>query len=139
MRGAVPVACEEIVDERQSICDQLGGDREIAKDKLVTLFGDLRRRGDVDDERNAALLGDLSDGRGGAGIEGTDQAVRSFLYQSFGARARGIDVGFRVGVQQFDIDAQQLSNNSRREIRAFLAGLADQTLQSRLRQQHADF
>ncbi len=64
--------------------------------------------------------------------------MHALLNQSLGARARGIDVGFGVGIHQLDVDAEQVANYRRRKIGAFLTGLADQALQSRLRQEHAD-
>ena len=70
---------------------------------------------------------------------GPTRQCGAFLDQSLRPRARGVDVGFGVGVHQLDVDAEHLFNNPRREIGAFLTRLADQSLQARLRQQHADF
>jgi len=64
--------------------------------------------------------------------------MRAFLDQPLGSSSRRIDIGFRVGVHQFDIDPEPIANHRRREVRAFLTGLADQPLQAALRQQHTD-
>ena len=90
----------------------------------------MRRRGDVDYKGNAALLGDLGDGRSGAGVERADQAVRPLLYQPLGAGARGIDVGFRVGVHQLNIHAEQVFDHGGGQVRALLARLADESLKT---------
>jgi len=63
---------------------------------LVALLGASRRSGDINDERNAFLLGDLGDRGGLAGIEGADQELCSFADQPFGAGARGVDVRLSV-------------------------------------------
>ena len=72
--------------------------REIAEHELVALLGDRRGGGDVDDEGDALLLGDLGDGGALAGIEGADQQLRALADQLFGARAGDLDVGFGVGI-----------------------------------------
>ena len=130
---------EEIVGEGQTIFHQFRGNGKIPKYKFIALLGDLRRGGDVDDEGDAALFGDLRDRRRSAGVERADETMRAFLDQPLGARARGIDVGLRVGVHQLDLDAERVSQHCRRQIGALLTRLADQALKTRLGQQHADF
>ena len=53
--------------------------REVAEHELVALLGDRRRRGDIDDERNALLLGDLGDRGALAGVEGAEQKGIPFV------------------------------------------------------------
>ena len=96
------------------------------------------RRGDIDDERNALLLGDLGDRGGLAGIEGADQKLRAVADQLFGAGARGVDVRFGVGVHDRELGQAQRLQDRGRDVDAALAVLADAGLQARARQQHAD-
>ena len=98
----------------------------------------MRGGRDVDHEGHTALLGHLCDRPGSAGVERPDQTMRALLNESLGTGARGINVGFCVGVHQFDFDTEQLSDDRRSEVGALLARLADQALHARLRQQHAD-
>jgi len=63
----------------------------------------------------------------------------AFLDQALGARARDVGVRLGVGVHQLDVDAQHLLEHRRREVRALLAGLADERLHAGARQEHADF
>ena len=128
MRGVVPVALNSASVRARPLLTNSVAIGKIAKNIFVTLLGDLRRSGDVDDKRHAALLGDLGDGRRGARVERTDQAMRAFLNQFFRSRARGVDVRLGVGIEQFDVDAETLFNDERREIGAFLTRLADQAL-----------
>ena len=69
--------------------------REVADHELVALLGDFGGAGDIDDERNALLLGDLGDRRGLAGIEGADQKLGAVVDQLFGVLAGGVDVRTR--------------------------------------------
>ena len=73
--------------------------REIPEHELVALLGDVGRAGDIDDERNALLLGDLRDRRGLAGIEGADQKLGAVVDQLFGVLAGGVDVRLGVAVR----------------------------------------
>ena len=82
----------------EGVADDHRPGREIPEYKLVALLGDLRRARDVDDERNAFLLGHLGDGRGLAGIERADQQLRALADQLLGTGAGGIHVGFSVAV-----------------------------------------
>jgi hypothetical protein len=50
---------EDIVEQGEPARDDLGRGLEIAEYELVALLRDLRRRRDIDDERNPLLLGDL--------------------------------------------------------------------------------
>jgi len=88
--------------------------RKIPEYELIALLGDRRRRGDVDDQRNAFLLGDLGDCGGLARIEGTDQELRSIADQLFGAGARSIDVRFGVGVHDREVGTSRSRGRCRR-------------------------
>jgi hypothetical protein len=118
---------------------KLGSNGKIAEDKLVALLDEPRRGGDVDHKGDAALLGDLCDGSGGAGIERTDQTVDAFLNRPLGPGARGVDVRLGIRVHQLNVHAEQVFEHDGGEIGAFLTRLADQALEARLGQQHADF
>ena len=89
------------------------------------------RRGDIDDERDALLLGDLGDRGGLAGVEGADQELRAVADELFGARARGIDVRFGVGVHDRELRQAERLEDRRRNIDAALTILADAGLRSR--------
>ena len=97
-----------------------------------------RGRGDIDDERNAFLLGDLGDRGRLAGIEGADQELRSVADQLFGAGARGVDVRFGIGVHDREIGQAERLQDRGGDVDAALAILADTGLQAGARQQHAD-
>ena len=112
--------------------------REIAEHELVALLGDRRRRRDVDDERNALLLGHLGDRGALAGIEGADQELRAVVDQFLGARARHLHVGLGVGIHDRELGQAELLEDARRDLDAALAVLADAGLRARARQQHAD-
>src|SRR5262249_43006444 len=71
---------------------------EVAKHKFVALLGDGWRRGDVDYEGDALLLGHLGNRRGLARVEGADEQLRALANQALGPRARGVDVGFGIPV-----------------------------------------
>jgi hypothetical protein len=70
--------------------------REIPEYELVALLGDRRRRGDIDDQRDAFLLGDLGNGGGLPGIKRADEELRAVADDFLGAGARGIDIRFGV-------------------------------------------
>ena len=72
--------------------------REVAEHELVALLGDRRRGGDIDDERDALLLGHLGDRRALAGVEGADQQLRALADQPLGAGAGDLDVDLGVAV-----------------------------------------
>ena len=66
---------EDLLVQVERAGDQHRRGREVAHHELVALLGELRGGGDVDDERDAALLGDLGDGDALARVEGADQHV----------------------------------------------------------------
>ena len=99
--------------------------REIAEHELVALLGDRRRRRDIDDERDALLLGHLGDRGALAGIEGADQELRAVVDQLLGARARHLDVGLGVGVHDREIGQAEVLEDRRRDVDAALAVLPD--------------
>ena len=94
--------------------------------------------GDIDDQRNALLLGDLGDRGGLAGIEGADQELRTFADQFLGARAGGVDVRLGVGVHDREIGQAERLQDRGGNVDAALAILSDTGLQARARQQDAD-
>ena len=112
--------------------------REIAEHELVALLGDRRGGGDVDDERDALLLGHLGNRRGLAGIEGADQELGAVVDQLLGAGARDLHVGLGVGVHDRELGQAELLEDRRRDLDAALAVLADARLRARARQQDAD-
>jgi len=65
---------------------------------LVALLGQLRRGGDVDDQRHATLLRHLGDGDGLARIEGANQDMRAGIQGLLGLGARDVRLGFGVVV-----------------------------------------
>ena len=111
---------------------------EISEDEFVALLGDRGRRGDVDNERNAFLLGDLRDRRGLAGIEGADQKLGAVVDQLLGPRPRNLHVGLSVGVHDRELGQDELLEDRGRELDPALAILPDACLRSRARQQNAD-
>ena len=138
--GGLPGRGEDVVEQGEPARDDLRCGLEIAEDELVALLGDLRRGRNVDHERNAFLLGDLRDGGGGAGIEWPAEHVATVCDQPFGARARGIDIGFEIDDDNLDrLGIADLLEQRRGDIGAALAGLADTGLHPRQRQDHADF
>ena len=137
--GAAPASGEDFLLVGEGVAQDHPGRREIPEYELVALLGDRRRRGDIDDERNAFLLGDLGDGGGLAGIEGADQELRAFADQLLGAGARGVDVRFGVGVHDREVGQTQRLQDRRSDVDAALAILPDAGLQAGARQQHADF
>ena len=98
----------------------------------------VKRGGDVDHERHAALLGDLRDRGSGAGVERADQHVGAFLDQALGAGSGRINVGLKICIHQLEIDAEHFLDDARREICALLARLADEAEVARARQDDAD-
>jgi len=112
--------------------------RKISKNEFVALLSDWRRRGDVDDEGNALLLGDLRDRRGLAGIEGADQELRAVVDQFFRPRPRHLHVGLGVGVHDRELGQTELLEDRGCKLDPALAILPDACLRSRARQQHAD-
>jgi len=129
---------EHIVHRLEATGDQHAACREVADDELVALLGDLRVGGDVDDERDALLLGDLGNRRGGARIEAADEHVGAFADQLLGLGTADIRIGFRVGGHQFDL-VPHVREDGQREIGAALARLADEREVARPRQQDSDF
>ena len=122
----------------EGVADDHRPGREIPEHELVALLGDLRRSGDIDDERNALLLGDLGDGGGLPGIEGADQELGAVADQLFRSRARCLHVRLGVAVHDREIGQAHRFEDPRRDIDAALAILADAGLQAGTRQQHAD-
>ena len=116
----------------------IGAGGEVAEHELVALLGDGGRAGDVDDQRNALLLGDLGDGGGLAGIEGADEKLRALADQLLGAGAGGVDVGFGVAIHDAEFRETHRFEDCRGDVDAALAVLADASLQARTRQQDAD-
>ena len=112
--------------------------REVAEHELVALLGDRRSGGDIDDEGNALLLGDLGDRAALAGIEGAHQKLRAVGDQLLGARARDLDVGLGVGVHDLEFGQADALEDRVRELDAAEAVLADAGLGAGARQQHAD-
>ncbi len=88
-------------------------------------------------KRDAALLGDLGDGGGLAGVERADEELRALGDQALGARARDVDV--RLGIAVHDVEAGQaeLGQHLGRDLDAAMAILADARLHARARQEHA--
>ena len=130
---------EQVADQREPVAGEIDRGGEVAEHELVALLGDLRGGGDIDHERHAALFRHLRDRRGRARIERADQHVGAFLDQALRTCACRVDVGFGIGVHQLDVDAEHRLQHAGCEIRPFLAGLADEPLHARARQQHADF
>ncbi len=126
-----------LVDE--GVAQDHAGGREIAEHELVALLGDRRGGGDVDDEGDALLLGDLGDGGALPGVEGADQQLRALADQLLGARAGDLDVGFGVGVHDLERRQTEVLEEAGGDIDAALAILADTGLEAGARQQHADF
>ena len=93
--GAAPTLGEDLLLVDEGVAQDHAGGREVAEHELVALLGDRRGGGDVDDEGDALLLGDLGDGRALAGVEGADQQLRALADQLLGARAGDLDVGSR--------------------------------------------
>ena len=125
--------------QRQRAGDQHRRRREIAHDELVALLGDLRRGGDVDDERDAALLGDLGDGDGLAGVEGADQHVGAGIDRLLGLGARDVGLGLGVVVHDVELHRQlHVGEHVVGDVGAAAAGLADLRLDAGGRQQQAD-
>ena len=112
-----------LIDE--GIAQDHPGGREVAEDELVTLLGDRRRRGNVDDEGHALLLGDLRNSAGLAGVERTDQHLCAFADQLLGARAGDVDIGFGVGVDDLERRQAHVLEDAGGDIDAALAVLAD--------------
>jgi hypothetical protein len=103
------------------------------------LLGDLRRSGDVDDERHATLLGDLRDRSAVPRVERTNQHVRALVDQLLSARARRLGVRLRVRAHDLEIDPEQSFEDFRSEHRSAIAGLTDLRLNARLRKQNPGF
>ena len=120
---------EQLADQVEAVAHDVARGLEVAEHVPIALLGDLRR-GVVDHERHAALLGHLRDRRGGAGVERADQHVGALLDQALGAGARGVDVGLGVGVHQLDVDAEHLLDHAGGEVGALLARLADEPLEA---------
>jgi hypothetical protein len=95
-----------LIDE--GVAQDHGRSREIAEHELVALLRDRRSGGDVDDQGDAPLLGDLGDSRGLPGIEGSDQKLRALPDQPFGPRARDIRTGLGVAVHDLERRKPQL-------------------------------
>ena len=94
--------------------------------------------GDVDDQRDALLLGDLGDGRGLAGIEGADEKLGTVADQLLGARAGGVDARFGVAAHDLEIGIAEILEDRTGDIDAALAILADAGHVAGTRQDDAD-
>jgi hypothetical protein len=79
---------DQVLNESQSVDDELRAGLEIAHEKLVTLLGDLRRGGDVDHERHLALLANLRHRERRPRFERADHALRAFGDRPLRLRAR---------------------------------------------------
>ena len=129
--GAAPVASKISFWSTKASPRIIRRGREIAEDELVALLGDRRRGGDVDDEGDALLLGDLGDGGGLAGVEGADQQLRAVADQLLGAGAGHLDVGFGVGVHDLQRRQPEILEEPGGDVDAALAVLADAGLRRR--------
>ena len=76
---------KQALDEPKATSHQHSGMREIAGDVFESLFGDLRRRADIDNERHPVLLADLSDGNRATGIDVADDAVGALVDDALAA------------------------------------------------------
>src|SRR5262245_11761345 len=112
--------------------------REIAEHELVALLGDRRSGGDVDDERDSLLLGDLRDRRSLPGIEGSDQQLRALVDQLLGPRPRDLHVGLGGGLHDRELWQAEGLENAGRNLHTTVAVLPDAGLSARERQQNAD-
>src|SRR4030095_17224155 len=125
------------------VCEGIAQDHarcwKVAKYELVALLGDLRRRSNIDDVGNTLLLGDLRDRRALAGIEGANQDLRTLADQFLGPRAGDIDVGFGIAIHDLEGRHAEILEDTGCNIDAALAVLADAGLETRAREQHADF
>src|SRR5262249_50504169 len=102
------------------------------------LLGDRRSGGDVDDERDTLLLGDLRDRRGLTGIESADQELRTVIDQFFSPRPRYLHVGLGVGLHDRELRQAEALENAGRNLHTTVAVLPDAGLSARERQQNAD-
>jgi hypothetical protein len=71
---------------------------KISKYEFEPLLSDIGRRRHIDDERNTFLFGDLRDGHGLAGIEGSGQQLSAGADQIFSALTRDINIRFRIAI-----------------------------------------
>ena len=114
--------------------------REIAEHELVALLGDRRRSGDIDDERNALLLGHLRDGGASDRSRRRRPEAARPRRSAFSARARATSTLDSVSAFMICSGGRpQVLENAGGDIDAALAVLADAGLEARARQQHADF
>jgi hypothetical protein len=111
---------------------------KIAKYELVTLLGNVGRCRNIDNERDALLLGDLRNRGGLTGIERADQKLRTIIDELLGALARDVDIGFRVGVHHREFRQAQRFENARRDFDPALTVLTDAGFEPRPRQQDAN-
>src|SRR5262249_33276749 len=123
----------------KSIIENHSRGREVAKHEFVTLLGDLRRGGDIDDIRNALLLRDLRDGGALARVESTDENLRAIAYELLGARTGNFHLCFRIGIHDLKRRQAELLEKTGRNIDAALTILTDTGLYARAREQYADF
>ena len=139
VRGTVLVAWNRSPISARPFAHDVGRGLEVAEHELVALLGDLRRGGDVDDvaARRAARRPARSP-RSAPESNAPTSTLRALLDQALGAGARGVDVGLVVGVHDLDVDAEHLLDHAGREVGALLARLADEALDARARQDHAD-
>ena len=93
--GAEPAGLEDLLLIGEGIAQDHRRGGEVAEHELVALLGDRRGGRDVDDERDALLLGHLGNRRALAGVEGADEQLRALADQPLGARAGDLDVGSR--------------------------------------------
>src|SRR5260370_20019064 len=76
---------------------------KIAKYELVTLLGNVGRCRNIDNERDALLLGDLRNRGGLTGIERADQKLRTIIDEFLGALARDVHIGFGIGIHHREL------------------------------------
>ena len=111
--------------------------REIAGDVFESLFGDLRCRTDIDNERHLVLLADLSDGHRATGIDVADNAVGALINDALGRDPGRIDVALGVYMNELDVMAV-VGKNLRGDHGAAMGALAGRRHVAGARQQHAD-
>jgi hypothetical protein len=89
------------------------------------LLGNRRRCGNVDDERDAFLLGHLGNGGARAGIERAHEKLRAVADELLGAGAGDLHIGLGVRIHDGELGQPQLLEDWRRNLDAPLAVLTD--------------
>src|SRR5581483_6270843 len=112
--------------------------RKIPEYELLAFIGEWRSSGDIDDEWDAFLLGNLGDCRALARVECADEQLRAVADQLFRPRARDLDLGLGVGIDDVQRRHPEFLQDAVGDIDAALAILADPGLNARAGQQHAD-